>query len=237
MSAPIRIGETHNRALCCECGTVRTFAKKAGLRNPVTRPVSDAEIAHHRPLRPHLWERAVAWERWLADFKCATCKKVTRHALLRDCSPEYRDWEETDPRTSRPLIAPRIADVDHDAAEALQAEIRRLEGFGVRFEWRHCKPDVEPTTLEVEQTMFDLSWTITLNAAMPPQLLLDALANVWPWMTDKDKCEKLGWKTNKNARYDEFTYKDPWIAEYVESAARVIVQQATAWSMQKDQPR
>lgn len=225
-----RVGDTHNRALCCECGTVRIYSKNAGLRHSVTRACSDAEIAHHRPLRPHLWEGKVAWERWLADFKCATCRRVTRHALLRDCQPAYRDWEETDPRVPRPLVA-KDSMLDRDATEALLREIRRLEGFGVRFEWRNCGPDNQPSTIEVEQTFFDLSWTFTLNEVVPADFLCRGLRNVWSHVSDAERCENIRWKANKNARYAEFTYRDSWVMEYVEVAAASLVTRSVIWSL------
>lgn len=82
------IGTTHNRALCCECGTCRTISKNAGLRNHRSRGESPEEIA------PKYWSKVLPWQRQLADMKCGTCKEITSHALILDCLPEYRDLDE-----------------------------------------------------------------------------------------------------------------------------------------------
>lgn len=57
------------QALCCECGQLRTY-KRA------------------RNQRGYWGDRN--WERSLGDLKCATCSKVTAHALLNDSG----DWDE-----------------------------------------------------------------------------------------------------------------------------------------------
>jgi hypothetical protein len=225
-----RIGVTHNRALCCECGTGRTYSKKAGLRNHWSRAATPEEIAEHRPLRPHLWEGVEPYHRQLADMKCATCRAITRHALIRDCAePKHRNHEEIEDH-ARTALAPHHSHTEIVGEGLLAEEMRRVGGFGVRFEWRDCGADREPTTIEVEQALFDMSWTFTLNAAVPAQILYEALNDVWAWISDRERCEKLRWKRNKSARYAEFTYRDPWIARYVDAATEDLLPQALAWA-------
>jgi hypothetical protein len=70
------------RALCCECGNLRTASAGYGCRNDDNRTFDD----NRHPL---------AW-RCTGTLKCSACKTATRHAVLRDsCEPRFRDIAET----------------------------------------------------------------------------------------------------------------------------------------------
>jgi hypothetical protein len=69
------------RALCCECGNLRTVgANYSPRRSDGNRSCDDAADAR-------------GW-RMTFTLKCAQCKTPTVHALLRDNRPECRDYAE-----------------------------------------------------------------------------------------------------------------------------------------------
>ena len=82
------------RALCCECGNLRTVSASHRRRDENYA----AEFSDHRR----------GW-RMTTTLKCPVCEQPTRHAVLRDDTPETRDSVERD---------------EHDAAAA---QYRRLE--------------------------------------------------------------------------------------------------------------
>lgn len=61
------------RALCCECGNLRTCKEPRNQRG--------------------YWGRA-DWQRELGDLKCSECGRVTTHALLKRADYAHRDHEE-----------------------------------------------------------------------------------------------------------------------------------------------
>ena len=69
------------RALCCECGNLRTVSANY-------RPPRDENRTTDASGEPHGW-------RMTGTVKCRVCKTRTRHAILRDDdSPENRDFAE-----------------------------------------------------------------------------------------------------------------------------------------------
>ncbi|WP_147375348.1 hypothetical protein [Jiangella rhizosphaerae] len=95
-----------DRALCCQCGTVRTCTPKHNrLRNlqgermqtpeEIAAMKARTEARKGREYAQKVWGRARPWERMTCDLKCATCGTVTRHAVLRDhAKPEWRNQAE-----------------------------------------------------------------------------------------------------------------------------------------------
>lgn len=72
------------RALCCECGNLRTVSSNWSFRRDDNKTCDDDDRRH--PGR--FW-------RMTGTLKCATCKRSTRHAILRDDDiPEHRDGAE-----------------------------------------------------------------------------------------------------------------------------------------------
>ena len=67
------------RALCCECGNLRTVSAKYSPPRDDNRATEFGD--------PRLW-------RWTGTVKCSVCKTRTRHAIIRDNCPEYRDAAE-----------------------------------------------------------------------------------------------------------------------------------------------
>jgi hypothetical protein len=71
------------RALCCECGNLRTTS--AGYRR------NDDNLTFEDNRHPQGW-------RCTRTLKCSICRAPTRHAVLRDDDsdrPEFRDIAET----------------------------------------------------------------------------------------------------------------------------------------------
>jgi len=67
------------RALCCECGNLRTVSNK--YRRCDGNYSSDAGVD------PRGWHMT-------GTLKCSACKSATTHAILRDDCPENRDFAE-----------------------------------------------------------------------------------------------------------------------------------------------
>jgi hypothetical protein len=78
---------THVRALCCECGNLRTVSAKY-------RPRNDDNRSGECDDDPRGW-------RVTGTFKCSVCGTATRHAQLRDACGEYRDHAERRRRIAR----------------------------------------------------------------------------------------------------------------------------------------
>jgi hypothetical protein len=69
------------RALCCECGNLRTMSSRHSFGE--RDPNDSCDDGTH----PRGW-------RMTGTLKCGVCKTSTRHALLRDDLPEHRDVAE-----------------------------------------------------------------------------------------------------------------------------------------------
>jgi hypothetical protein len=80
------------RALCCECGQLRTVGRNAPLsvKDRVTAGMSPQLLRRMMP--GDRWSGIEPYWRWVAPFMCANCGTRRRHALLRD--DEHADWEE-----------------------------------------------------------------------------------------------------------------------------------------------
>jgi hypothetical protein len=66
------------RALCCQCGQLRTVSARFVRR--------DANLTYEVPAEKGGWRMTIT-------LKCGHCGRLTRHAKLRDGDP-YRDWME-----------------------------------------------------------------------------------------------------------------------------------------------
>lgn len=71
---------TRVRALCCECGNLRTTAARWSRRG-------DAGRSYENPHDPRGW-------RMTRTIKCSACKTMTVHALLCDDRADLRDMAE-----------------------------------------------------------------------------------------------------------------------------------------------
>jgi hypothetical protein len=72
-----------NRALCCECGHLRTFSPRYSFHRDDSNYARDGGK-----------EEQFGW-RMTGTLRCSVCKAPTRHALLRDnCDPLFRDVAE-----------------------------------------------------------------------------------------------------------------------------------------------
>ena len=83
--------QTLTRALCCDCGQVRTVKRNHTLR----RYVPDFGFGYllsfdGRRNAPF----AQPGDRFMGDLKCSYCGAITRHAVLRDGDPHAHAAEE-----------------------------------------------------------------------------------------------------------------------------------------------
>jgi hypothetical protein len=74
------------RALCCECGNLRTVSANCSFRRDDNKTCDNDDRRH--PGR--FW-------RMTGTLKCSACKAATRHALLRDVTSRNT---ATGPRTA-----------------------------------------------------------------------------------------------------------------------------------------
>lgn len=82
--------ETLTRALCCDCGQVRTVKRKH--RPPRYVPdCGSGYLASHEGRRRFPF--AQPGDRCVGDLRCSHCDTVTRHAILRD-GDKYADAAE-----------------------------------------------------------------------------------------------------------------------------------------------
>ena len=71
------------RALCCVCGTCRTYSPKRRPRRYVSEGYSPERLARcleHKTLRRGM-EHFVPWHRLLGDLKCGTCAEITQYGV------------------------------------------------------------------------------------------------------------------------------------------------------------
>jgi hypothetical protein len=71
---------TRVRALCCECGNLRTVSANHRSRNDDNRSGECVDD-------PRGW-------RCTGTLRCSECGSKTRHALLRDACGQFRDFAE-----------------------------------------------------------------------------------------------------------------------------------------------
>lgn len=175
-----RIGRSHNRALCCTCGTLRLVSNKYRPRGRVNEDGPP--------------------ERMTMPLKCATCGTTTKHAFLRDCAEEkYRDTAERGDH--------KVSLLTSEAAQRakLLEYVDSLRQFGVLVEWVAAEVDEQGwLAVGAEQTFFDRAWTFTLNENAPSYIILGMLKDLWTWISDPDQCEAHDWHETKNSRYCEW---------------------------------
>lgn len=111
----------HVRALCCECGNLRTAAR---LRRDGNTSFDDGRD-------PRGW-------RMTRTLKCSVCKRATIHALLRDDRPDLRDMAEERQQPSREELMSRAMDItSRIGMEDLTVdELRQLVAFLVAADAR-----------------------------------------------------------------------------------------------------
>jgi hypothetical protein len=91
------------RALCCECGNLRTVSSLFRSRDHVY----DCDDKH-----PERW-------RMTDTLKCSVCGSPTRHAVLRDDHPDHRD--DAEERDHKEMAKRRRGLQDFDDYELLRA--------------------------------------------------------------------------------------------------------------------
>lgn len=81
--APAQDQKPPRRALCCECGQLRTFS--ANYHFALADENAPQSVGHFTD--PRGW-------RATGTLKCAHCGRRTRHAVLREPDPRFRDYDE-----------------------------------------------------------------------------------------------------------------------------------------------
>lgn len=194
-----RIGKTHNRALCCECGTLRLVSENyvAGVGTGNDPRPRSFRIGHieRRGFKP--------FERWLGRLKCVTCKATTNHAKLIDCDPHgFRDRAEVEQRR-------RQAD---EAAD--WGSLRKLATVEcVAFDGDDSKDDI--VLFMVEQTKFDQSWRVSFNERLPGEIAVRGIELVIEIIERATLFGKIiDWDENKSARSVTYVIRGELLDEF-----------------------
>ncbi len=82
---------TLTRALCCDCGQVRTVKRSYRPRR-FTADLGSGYLASPRGRETYPF--AQECERMVGDLKCVACETTTRHAILRDGDGAAADYAE-----------------------------------------------------------------------------------------------------------------------------------------------
>ena len=154
-----RVGPGRTRALCCECGALRTCSDSRGL------------IADESP--ESQWCIGSRRGRFTIHLQCSSCREVTRHAALR--TDVNRDQAEQFMR-----IPTRLDEAIRERDDLLA----RLADFNVHVEMvdevdyqerGHC-------------ALIDYrdGWSIQLAASLPPRAQVAALEQSWKWIASGD---------------------------------------------------
>ena len=159
------------RALCCECGNVRTTSTYAAYGEPAPATADRLAALGYEPTR------------CTVSRKCAVCRKQTTHAYLRDdLSPEDRQRRE---RSLSDALSPVVTEM-----------VEMLEECEVRVWWKP-EEDWHPRQVAlIRQWLDDNTWHVELNEAANVVHLAGALEGAWLLMAEaRDDLGGDGWRS------------------------------------------
>lgn len=162
-------------ALCNDCGTLRTVKcgeygtldERTGRRERFHSPrgydpggCSEEHVDKMRQLQPGntYWQKREPWVRELADLKCLTCGRVTRHALVHSEDDRHGDRSERD-NADRTIIA---------------ILLERFEAAGVRVNRRELG-----TYIRLRQYLDDEAWFLQVDMSYLSSEVRKALEEAW----------------------------------------------------------
>lgn len=141
------------RALCCECGAIRTTSTHAAHGEP--DPDTVEFYGRHNEIAP----------RCTVQRKCQECQRQTRHAWLRDDLPvEEREQVRA---TLADVLSPAVTEI----LETLEACEVDVTWEGIEFR--------EGQVVLLRQYLDDNCWQVTLNRQAHVAHLLGALEGAW----------------------------------------------------------
>jgi hypothetical protein len=219
-------GTTHIKALCCTCGALRTWSRKAGLRNHLWRAWTAEEIADCEQRYGRQWVNPEPYHRQLADMKCGTCKKVTRHALL-SAKPQARDNDEIEDRQQA---------TSELGKSEFEEEKARLERFGIEFEFRDDTPFMVGGGIhfyDIEQYDDEIGFLLRLNPNLPWPLLSYALEDAWRTISDAWRCERAAWTRREDHRSLYYTVSDRTLDDYLARELVTADKWARVWTLRE----
>ncbi len=179
-ASPVR--RPARRALCCECGTLRTTS--GAPRNHQPEGESPERIAQHLKLLANprtkaeerardYWATVQPWHRNLEDLRCATCGTITRHASIRD--DEHRNYAE---------------ELDAVSNGWLAGAVRALEGIGARVRVEEfALDDGRPASAEVIRYLDDGAVFVTLNPAIHRDTLMRRVRDIYSRIANPDRAQ------------------------------------------------
>lgn len=146
------------------CGTVRTVSAAYPPRGRYTgRGDAPELIAKMRQWDIPYWIDREPYRRCLENLKCATCGRVTEHAMVFD--ERQRDINEEQDHQ----VTLEWQDVDRFAND--------FRALGMDVVWRDDM--VEDLAAGIRQYLDDNTWSLELNALMPADRVLRALTKLW----------------------------------------------------------
>lgn len=137
------------RAMCCVCGALRFWSTVGTSFVPDLEPQA----------------------RMLRDLTCATCREVTRHALLK-ANDEYRDTAE------RSDYAPTRGEQTQRAVQDLIERITSFNGDVAFRVFGEGTKDVPPT-VAYKWDESKSRWRFEINPCAPAAVQLSALREAW----------------------------------------------------------
>lgn len=150
------VGSGAGRALCCECGTFRRY----------TVAEIDPRTHIHHGTDP-------AGRRMVADLKCRTCDRITRHAEIRGGTGAAASYDEEEMR------APTR---EQEAMARRDSLVQRLAGFNVDVHFRARRKEKERAEGYTTCYSFDESkdrWRVEIDPNAPARVQSVALLSAW----------------------------------------------------------
>lgn len=141
------------RSLCCICGTLRTVSASFPPRGRYTTEGDDpSHIAQMQQGGGDFWRDRQPWRRCLENLKCATCGRVTEHAMVPDAG--RRDIKEEQDRGVEP---DGVRPSNTEKLAALGIKVFRAPGMG--DETGYYLPDHNVAFINADLSPEDQQWT------------------------------------------------------------------------------
>lgn len=159
------------RALCCDCGNVRTTSTYGSHGEPDAAVLATWARFDLAPSRCTVWR------------KCQICGEQTRHAWLRDDLPAEDRADLDAPLSQR--LSPLVSEL-----------VQGLRACGVRVWWEPAETFRPRQVAALRQWLDDNSWHVELNPAAHVVHLIGALEAIWLQLAQaSDDLGGDGWRS------------------------------------------
>lgn len=162
------------QSLCCLCGTLRTVSANFAPRGEYTSYGESAEhIAEMQQYDIPYWRDREPYRRCLENLKCATCRRITEHAMVFPASrPDVNEEQQAED-----LQAWQRA---YDAAQ----DVASLTG--ARIDWCERRSSSGKVVASLLQYLDDGEWFLTVYDGSTAQEATDALHKLYMHLLTDD---------------------------------------------------